>query len=90
MISNREPVGATGMVVRAIVAATSLLTIGAFVGCGQGRTNGGGKPGSMTPDQSSGASGSSGGGGGKSSGGNFPSTTGNPSGGGRGNNPPSK
>ncbi|HVX97077.1 MAG TPA: cytochrome c [Polyangia bacterium] len=63
MISNREPVGATGMVVRAIVAATSLLTIGAFVGCGQGRTNGGGKPGSMTPDQSSGASGSSGGGG---------------------------
>jgi mono/diheme cytochrome c family protein len=66
MISNREPVSASGTTVRMVAAAASLLMIGVFVGCAPGRTTGPGNsmPGNTTTnnmpapgDQSSGSAG---------------------------------
>ena len=60
MISNREPVSTSDIAVRMIAAAASLLMIGAFVGCGEGRTTGNGMTsGTTPPNESTGAGGSS-------------------------------
>ena len=60
MISNREPVSTSDIAVRMVAAAASLLMIGAFVGCGQGRTTGGGTTvGTPPPNESTGAAGGS-------------------------------
>ena len=62
MISNREPVSTSGMAVRMVAAAASVLMIGAFAGCGEGRTTNTGAPNGMTnqpPSESTGAAGGS-------------------------------